>query len=50
MTNISKKPKNIFCFFVLISGIMNLYVKRIPDIKKIIFLIDIKMVRFYPIK
>jgi hypothetical protein len=26
-------PKKIF-FFLLISGIMNLYVKRTPDIKK----------------
>jgi len=24
-------------FFLLISGIMNLYVKRTPDIKKIVF-------------
>jgi hypothetical protein len=27
--------KKIFCF-LLISGIMNLYVKRIPDIKKVV--------------
>jgi hypothetical protein len=29
--------KNIFCF-VLVSKIMNLYVKRIPDIKKVFLL------------
>jgi len=29
--------KKIFCF-VLMSGIMNLYVKRIPDIKKVVLL------------
>jgi len=31
-----KKLKKVFCF-VLISGIMNLYVKRIPSIKNIVF-------------
>ena len=33
---ISKTTKILF-FFILVSGIMNLYVKRIPDIKKIFF-------------
>ena len=31
-----KNPKNYFCL-VLVPGIMNLYVKCIPDIKKIVF-------------
>jgi len=45
-----KIPKKLFCF-LLVSEITNLYVKRIPDIKKIVFLcIDIRTVRFfYPI-
>jgi len=30
---------------------MNLYVKRTPDIKKVVFLLDARTVRFYyPIK
>ena len=29
---------------------MNLYVKRTPDIKKVVFLFDARTVRFYPIK
>jgi len=33
-----KNPKKIFCF-LLISRIMNLYVKRTPDIKKVVFFI-----------
>jgi len=32
-----KFKKKIFCF-VLVSGITNLYVKRIPDIKKVFVL------------
>ena len=32
-----KNQKKIFCF-VLMSGITNLYVKRIPDIKKVVLL------------
>jgi hypothetical protein len=35
LAKISKITKNLFCF-VLISGIINLYVKRIPDIKKVV--------------
>jgi len=42
------KKKNIL--FYLISGIMNLYVKRIPDIKNDSSFVDIRMVRFYPNK
>jgi hypothetical protein len=44
-----KTPKKIF-YFPLISGIMNLYVKRTPDIKKIVFLFDVSTIRFYPIR
>ena len=44
-----KNPKKLFCF-LLISGIMNLYVKRTPDIKRVAFLFDDRRVRFYPIK
>jgi len=46
-----KIPKKLFCF-LLVSGITNLYVKHIPDIKKIVLLcIDIRTVRFfYPIR
>jgi hypothetical protein len=36
-TKISKTTKIFFCF-VLVSGITNLYVKCIPDIKKVFFL------------
>ena len=34
LAKISKTTKILF-FFILVSRIMNLYVKRIPDIKKI---------------
>jgi hypothetical protein len=34
---IFQKNQKIFCF-VLMSGITNLYVKRIPDIKKVFLL------------
>ena len=30
-----KNNKICYFFFILVSGIMNLYVNRIPDIKKI---------------
>ena len=40
-----KTPKKNICF-LLISGIMNLFVKHTPDIKKIVFLYDVSMVRF----
>jgi hypothetical protein len=37
LTKISKTTKILF-FFVLVSEIMNLYVKHIPDIKKVFLL------------
>jgi len=37
--------KNLFVF-----GITNLYIKRFPDIKNMFFYIDIRTVRFYPIR
>jgi len=40
-----KTPKKIFCF-LLISEITNLYVKRTPDIKKVVFLFDVSTIRF----
>jgi hypothetical protein len=52
LVNISKKKsknQKIFCF-ALISGITNLYIKCIPDIKKGISFIDIRPVRFHPIR
>jgi hypothetical protein len=36
LIKISKTTKILFCF-VLVSEITNLYVKRIPDIKKVFF-------------
>jgi hypothetical protein len=36
LAKIAKIPKQISCF-VLVSGIMNLYVKPIPNIKKVFF-------------
>jgi hypothetical protein len=44
-----QKQKKIFCV-VLVSGIMNLYVKRIPDIKKVFSFDDIEQLGFYPIR
>jgi len=44
-----KHKKKKFCF-LLIFGIKNLYVKHTPDIKKVVFLFDISIVRFYPIR
>jgi len=41
--------KNIF-FSLLISGITNLYVKRTPDIKKVVVLFDVSTIRFYPVR
>ena len=35
LAKISKKQQNILFCLILVSGIMNLYVNRIPDIKKI---------------
>ena len=42
-----KFQKNLFCF-LLIYGVMILYVRRVPDIK--FFFVGIRPVRFYPIK
>jgi hypothetical protein len=44
-----KNSKKII-FFLLISGITNLYVKRIPDIEKGSSFIDVRTVRFYSIR
>ena len=44
-----KKSKKIF-YFVLVSGIMNLYVKYIPDIKKVFAFDNIERLGFYPIR
>jgi len=40
-----KNSKNLFCF-LLISGITNLYVKRIPDIKKVVLLLTLEWLSF----
>jgi hypothetical protein len=37
-------------FFLLILNITHLYVKCILDIKKIVFFIDVRMIRFYSIR
>jgi hypothetical protein len=49
LTKISKTKKNYFCV-VLVPGITNLYVKRIPDIKKIFSFDNIEQLGFYPIR
>jgi len=49
LAKISKTTKILFCF-VLISGIMNLYAKRIPDIKKVFSFDNIEQLGFYPIR
>ena len=50
LAKISKTTKNLFCF-VLVSEIINLYVKCIFDIKKVVvFINDIKQLGFYPIR
>jgi len=33
----------------LVSGITNLYIKRIPILKKVFF-VDVRMIKFYPIR
>jgi len=43
-----KNSKNLFCF-LLKSRITNLHVRHTPNIK-ISFLVDVKMIRFYPIR
>jgi len=49
LAKISKTTKILFCF-VLISGITNLYVKRISDIKKVFSFDNIEHLGFYPIR
>jgi len=44
-----KKLKKIFCF-VLVSEIMNLHVKHIPDIQKVFSFVDIGRLGFTPIR
>jgi len=46
---ISKIKKKLLCV-VLVSGITNLYVKCIPDIKKIFSFDNIEQLSFYPIR
>ena len=48
LTKIYKK-KNLFCV-VLVLRITNLYVKHIPDIKKVFSFDDIEQLGFYPIR
>ena len=43
----SQKQQNILFCLILVSGIMNLYVKRIPDIKKIFLLTTSKVLFFF---
>jgi hypothetical protein len=49
LAKISKTTKILFCF-VLILGITNLYVKLIPDIKKVFSFDNIEQLGFYPIR
>jgi hypothetical protein len=49
LAKISKTTKILFCF-VLVSGIINLYVKRIPNIKKVFSFDDLEQLGFYPIR
>jgi hypothetical protein len=49
LAKISKTKKKLFCV-VLVSGITNLYVKCIPDIKMVFSFDDIKQLSFYPIR
>ena len=48
LAKISKTTKILFCL-ILVSGIMNLYVNRILDIKKIFSFDDFEQLVFYPI-
>ena len=45
LAKISKTIKILFCL-ILISGIMNLYVNHIPDIKRYIFFLRLRIVSF----
>jgi len=44
-----KNPKK-FLYFLLISGIANLYVKRTPDIKKVVFFFTLEWLGFTPLR
>ena len=49
LAKISKTTIILFCL-ILVSGITNLYVKRIPDFKKIYFIDNIEQLGFYLIR
>jgi hypothetical protein len=49
LAKISKTTKILF-FFVLVSGIMNFYVKHIPDIQKVFFVDNIEQLGFTPLR
>ena len=49
LAKLSKTTKNLFCF-VLISGFMNLYIKRISNIKKVFSFDNLKQLGFLPDK
>jgi hypothetical protein len=49
LAKISKNKKKLFCI-VFVSGITNLYVKSILDIKKVLSFDDIEQLGFYPIR
>jgi len=49
LTKISKTTKILFCV-VLVSGIINLYVKYILNIKKVFSFDEIKQLGFYLIR
>jgi len=48
-TPIFQKFEKIFCY-LLVSGITNLHVKYIPDIKKRYSFVDVRMIRLYSIR
>jgi hypothetical protein len=43
-----KTPKKIYIFSLLISGITNLYIKRTPNIKKLVFYLMLARLGFTP--
>ena len=49
LAKISKTKKKLF-YVILVSGITNLYIKHIPDIKKVFSFDDIEQLGFYPIR
>ena len=46
---LKKNPKKLF-YFLLISGIANLYIKRTPDIKKVVFFFTLERLGFTPLR